>query len=110
VLFSIHPMRWKIKMEESSKLNLDVNILGQQVRIKHDNEEYVRGLEKFLNEKIMDAQRQQNITTLQLAARVLLVLADEVFSLEKEQEKVKQIVEDKARQMIEFIDRKTVSK
>lgn len=94
-------------MDESSKMSLEVSILGQQIRIKHEDEEYVRGLEKFINEKIENTQSQKNIPTLQLAARVLLILADEYFSLEED---VRKIVDDKAKKMIEFIDKKAALK
>jgi cell division protein ZapA (FtsZ GTPase activity inhibitor) len=97
-------------MEDSSKMSLEVSILGQQVRIKHEDEEYVRSLEKYLNDKVEDAQNQQNITTLQLAARVLLVMADDYFSLAKEQEDVRKTVDDRAKRMIEFIDKKAALK
>jgi hypothetical protein len=94
-------------MEESSKMSLEVNILGQQIRIKHEDEEYVRVLESFINEKVEDAQKQHDITTLKLAARVLLVLADEYFTLAKDNQK---IVDDKAKRMIELIDKQAALK
>ncbi len=97
-------------MEDSSKMTLEVSILGQQIRIKHEDEEYVRGLERFLQEKVEDVQKQQNITTLNMAARVLLILADEYFSLAKEQEDARRVVDDKAKKMIEFIDKNVALK
>jgi hypothetical protein len=97
-------------MEEQSKKSFEVKILGQIIRIKHDNDEYVRRLESFLGQRIADAEKQQNITTLQLAARVLLVLADECLTLTKARDEERKTVNDRARRMIEFIDKKTVSK
>ena len=97
-------------MEEQAKKSFEVNILGQKIRIKHEDDEYVRRLETFISEKIEDAQNQQNIATLQLAARVLLVLADECLTLQQEQEDVRKTVNDRAKRMLEFIEKRAVLK
>jgi len=97
-------------MEEQAKKSFEVRILGQTIRIKHEDDEYVRRLESFLSERIEDAERQQNITTLQLAARVLLVLSDEFLTLKNERDEEQRTVNDRARRMIEFIEKKAVLK
>ena len=97
-------------MEDKAKKSFEVNILGQIIRIKHEDDEYVRRLETFVSEKIEDAQNQQNIATLQLAARVLLVLADECLTLKQEREDDRKTVNDRAQRMIEFIEKKAVLK
>ena len=88
---------------------VDVNILGQGIRIKHEDEEYVRLLEGFLNEKLESMQKQQRIPSLQLAARALLVIADEYFSLQKATDDLQKRVDQKARKMIELIEEKVAT-
>jgi hypothetical protein len=95
-------------MAEDEKRSFEVNILGQKMRIRHDDDEYVQRLETFLSKKIEDAQSQQNISTLQLAARVLLVLADECITQTKAREADQKKVEDRARRMIEIINTKAI--
>jgi hypothetical protein len=95
-------------MAEDVKKSFEVNILGQKMRIRHEDDDYVQRLEAFLNKRIEDAQSQQNFSTLQLAARVLLVLADECITQTKAREADQRRVEDRARRMIEIINRKTV--
>lgn len=97
-------------MKEESKKTHEVSILGQNLRLKHEDGEYVRRLESYVSEKIEDAQNQQNIATLQLAARALLVLADECLTLQREKEEDQRAMNDRAQRMIEFIDKKAVFK
>jgi len=97
-------------MEEQAKKSFEVKLLGQTIRIKHEDDEYVRRLENLLSERIEDAQNQQNITTLQLAARVLLVLADECLTLRRERDDERKTVNDRAQRMIEFIEKRAVLK
>ena len=93
-------------MEESQKKSLEVNILGQNIRIKHEDEQYIRDLEEYVNEKLDDVDKQQNITSLQKAVRILMVMADEHFTLLKEKENDRKSVDDRAKRLIEFIDQK----
>ena len=93
-------------MDDNSKKSIEINILGQSIRIKHENEEYIRHLEKYVNEKVENIQAQQDVTSLQLAVRVLLVIVDEYFNVVKEKEGVEKKVDDRAKKMIRFIDSK----
>ncbi len=93
-------------MDESQKKSVDVDILGQSIRIKHEDEGYVRELENFVSGKLEEIRHQQGVTNLQLAARVLLVVADEYFNAVKEKENVQEEIDNKAKRMIEFIEKK----
>ena len=93
-------------MDESQKKSIDVDILGQSIRIKHEDEEYVRDLENFVSGKLEEIKDQQGVTNLQLAARALLIVADEYFNAVKEKESVEEEIENKAKKMIEFIEKK----
>ena len=96
-------------MSDSGKRSVDVNILGQNIRIKHDDEEYVRLLEGFVNEKLESLQRQQRIPSLQLAARVLLILADEYFGVQRERDDLHRVIDQRAKKMIDLIDGKVAT-
>ncbi len=89
----------------SQKRVFDINLLGQVVRIKHDNPEYVRQLEEFVKEKLKGIQTQPGVTSLQAAVRLLLLLADDYFSALKEKEAIETNVESKTMEMIDFLDR-----
>jgi len=95
-------------MREQSKKSFEINILGQTLRIKHEDSEYVRRLESYVSEKTQEAQTQKNIATAQLAARVILVLADECLTLKREREEDQKVMNDRAQRMIEFIEKKAV--
>jgi cell division protein ZapA (FtsZ GTPase activity inhibitor) len=96
-------------MSDSGKRSVDVNILGQTIRIRHDDEEYVRLLEGFVNEKLESLQTQQKIPSLQLAARVLLILADEYFGAQRERDDLQRSIDQKAQKMIDLIDGKVAT-
>lgn len=81
-------------------------MLGQVVRLKHDDPDYVRRLEAFVKEKLKSIQSQPGVTSLQAAVRLLLLLADDYFSALKEKESIQEDVEKKAKEMIDFLDRK----
>ncbi|MEW6439495.1 MAG: cell division protein ZapA [bacterium] len=87
------------------KKTIDVQVLGQNVRIRHEDEEYIRQLESFVNERIrMQEADPKAGSNLQLAIRGLLTIADEYFTAIREKESVRKEVEDKARKLIHFID------
>jgi hypothetical protein len=79
--------------------------LGQIVRLKHDDPDYVKRLEAFVKEKLKGIQAQPGVTSLQAAVRLLLLLADDYFSALKEKEDIQENVDSKAREMIDFLDR-----
>ena len=89
------------------KKTIDVQILGQKIRIRHEDEEYVHQLENYVNEKIrMQGPDVRSSSSLQWAIRGLITIADEYFTAKKEKENVERKVEEKTRQLIEFIDQK----
>ncbi len=83
----------------------EINLLGQVVRLKHDDPDYVQRLEGFVKEKLKKIQTQPGVTSLQAAVRLLLLLADDYFSALREKEAIQENVESKAREMIDFLDR-----
>lgn len=94
-----------MQKESAQKKVFDINLLGQNVRLKHDDADYVRRLEAFVKEKLKTIQAQPNVTSLQAAVRLLLLLADDYLSVLKEKDAMKEDVESKARDMIDFLDR-----
>ena len=88
------------------KKSLDVNILGQTIRIKHDDEDYVRKLEGYINEKVEGMPMAQGVSSLQVALRLLLIIVDDYFNLMKEKEKIHEDIDIKARKMIDFIEQR----
>jgi cell division protein ZapA (FtsZ GTPase activity inhibitor) len=94
-----------LQKEASQKKVFDINVLGQVVRLKHDDPDYVRRLEEFVKEKLKGIQTQPGVTSLQAAVRLLLLLADDYFSALREKEAIQENVDSKAREMIDFLDR-----
>jgi cell division protein ZapA (FtsZ GTPase activity inhibitor) len=94
-----------LQKEASHKKVFDINLLGQVVRLKHDDADYIRQLEAFVQEKLKTIQTQPGVSSLQAAVRLLLLLADDYFSALKEKEAIQENVESKAREMIDFLDR-----
>lgn len=91
------------------KKTIEVQILGQRIRVRHEDEGYIRKLETFINEKIrMHEGEAKSSSGLHAALRGMITLADEFFSLRLEKEQLERQVEDKARKLIEFIDEKAV--
>ena len=88
------------------KKTVDLNILGQSIKIKHEDEEYVRQLENFINEKIQGMALQQGVSNLQIALRLLLIIVDDYFNVMKEKESIHKDVDQQARKIIDFIDQK----
>ncbi len=94
-----------LQKETAHKKVFDIRLLGQVVRLKHDNEDYIRQLEAFVQEKLKTIQTQPGVSSLQAAVRLLLLLADDYFSALKEKDAIQENVENKARKMIDFLDR-----
>lgn len=91
------------------KKSIEVQILGQRIRVRHEDESYIRKLETFINEKIrMHEGGGKGGTGLDAALRGMITLADEFFSLLGEKEQLEKRIEDKARKLIDLIDEKAV--
>ena len=95
-----------VQKETSPKKVFDINVLGQVVRLKHDDEDYVRRLEDFVQKKLKAIQTQPSVTSLQAAVRLLLLLADDYFSAVKEKQAMEEDVDSKAKELIDLLDRK----
>ncbi len=90
---------------------VDLVVFGQVIRIKHEDEQYVQRIQEFINEKVETVEKSQKASsTINVAARTVITLVDELFSMQKEKEEVEKEVEDKAKRLIEFIDSKGVLK
>jgi cell division protein ZapA (FtsZ GTPase activity inhibitor) len=88
---------------------IDIQVFGQTIRVRHEDEDYIRGLEQFLNEKVeMIQSNQKSSSTINLAARTVITLADDYLSLRTEKEQTAREVEEKAKRLVEFIDAKKV--
>jgi hypothetical protein len=96
-----------LQKEASQKKVYDINVLGQVVRLKHDDPDYIRRLEAFVKEKLKGIQTGPGITSLQAAVRLLLLLADDYFSALKEKEAIQENVDSKAKEMIDLLDKNT---
>ena len=94
-----------MQKETSQKKVIEVNLLGQNVRIKHENEDYVRRLEDFVTERLKAIQTQPSVPSLQAAVRLLLILADDYLSALREKEDIQKNVESKAKKMIDFLEK-----
>lgn len=96
-------------MVVSQKKPFDLQVLGLSIRIRHDDENYVRKIQELIDKKIeMVEKGQKTSSTITVAARTIITLADELFSLSRERDEVKKEVEDKAKRLIEFIDAKGI--
>jgi len=86
---------------------IEIMVFGQPIRIRHEDEEYVKELESFISEKVEVIQRSQKASsTVNLAARAVITLADEYLSLSKEKERITREIQDKTSSLIKFIDTK----
>jgi len=93
-----------LQNKKMEKKVFDINLLGQVVRLKHDDGDYVRRLEDFVKERLRTIQAQPGVTSLQAAVRLLLLLADDYFVALREKETIQENVESKAKEMIDFLD------
>jgi len=93
-------------MIDSVDMSIDVSILGQSIRIKHQDEAYIRRVENYINEQLDTLQKQQRVPSLQLSARLLLIIADELFCVRKERDGLQQLVEERVRRILNLIDDK----
>ena len=85
---------------------ITIRLLGQEYKIKAGgNEEHIQSLSRYVNKKVFDVQQQGNaVSTLELAAIVMLDLADEVARARTELREYQERVAKKVDQLIEHID------
>ncbi|MDI6890627.1 MAG: cell division protein ZapA [Thermodesulfovibrionales bacterium] len=77
--------------------SVEVYILGQRYTVKGDApDEYIRKLASYVDEKLKEVHNSQpNITPVKASILTALNIADELFRLKNEQEKLAKFIEDK---------------
>jgi len=70
--------------------DIPIDIAGQEIKIRSDeDEDYVRSLASFVNEKMREVGHgQKGVTTLNLALTAALTIADELHKMRKSGEEV----------------------
>lgn len=83
-----------------------IRIFGQEYKVKAGgNEEHIQSLSRYINKKVFDVQQQGSaISTLELAAIVMLDLADEVAKAKSDLRDYRESVSVKVDQLISAID------
>lgn len=83
-----------------------IRIFGQEYKVKAGgNEEHIQSLSRYINKKVFDVQQQGSaISTMELAAIVMLDLADEVAKAKSDLRDYRESVSVKVDQLINGID------
>ena len=89
--------------------SVSIEIMGQKFFIKdtHDRE-YIDRVEKYINEKIDEVKGSGNasINTYNMMVLVALNLVDDCFNKEIELKQLHEKIEERSKNLIEFIDAK----
>ncbi len=88
------------------KKTTEVAIMGQKFMVKSDsNEDYVRRIADFVNEKIVEVMETTNsVASLNVAILAAMNIADEFFKYQNDREQKIGTVEKKVQDLIELID------
>ncbi len=83
-----------------------IRIFGQEYKVKAGgNEEHIQSLTRYVNKKVFDVQQQGfAVSTMELAAIVMLDLADEVAKAQSDLREYKESISGKVDQLISTID------
>jgi cell division protein ZapA len=86
--------------------SVEVYILGQKYTIKGDApEEYIRKLAFYVDEKLREVNSSlPNMMPVKALILTSLNIADELFRLKNEEEKLAQVIEDKANVLTGLFD------
>ncbi len=86
--------------------SVEVYILGQKYTIKGDApEEYIRKLASYVDEKLREVNSSlPNMMPVKALILTSLNIADELFRLKNEEEKLAQVIEDKANVLTGLFD------
>jgi len=86
--------------------SVEVYILGQKYTIKGDApEEYIRKLASYVDEKLREVNSSlPNMMPVKALILTSLNIADELFRLKNEQEKLAQVIEDKTNVLTGLFD------
>jgi cell division protein ZapA len=86
--------------------SIEVQILGQNYAIKTDEEEaYIKSLAKFVDEKLKEIYSvAPNVNQTKASVMAAFGIADELFKLRTDQEKMNKMIEEKTEVLSEFLD------
>jgi len=86
--------------------SIEVQILGQNYAIKTDEDEaYIKSLAKFVDEKLKEIYSvAPNVNQTKASVMAAFGIADELFKIRTDQEKVFKMIEEKTEILSEFID------
>jgi cell division protein ZapA len=86
--------------------SVEVFILGQKYTVKGDApEEYIRKLAFYVDEKLKEVHSSiPNITPVKASILAALNIADELFKMKNDQEKITKFIEDKADKLTALFD------
>ncbi len=86
--------------------SVEVYILGQKYTVKGDaSEEYIRKLASYVDEKLKEAHSSMpNITPVKATILAALNIADELFKMKNDQEKMTKFIEAKTNTLTALFD------
>ena len=86
--------------------SIEVQILGQNYAIKSDEEEaYIKSLARFVDEKLKEIySAAPNVNQTKASVMAAFGIADELFKLRAEQEKMNRMIEEKTEILSGFLD------
>ena len=89
------------------KKHFNIKIMGQDISVVSDKgDDHVENVVRYVNEKAGEIEKNsKDVTTLGIAIMVTLNLAEELFMVNEEQEKLCNQFEDKAEKLINYIDK-----
>ncbi len=89
------------------KKHFNIKIMGQDISVVSDKgDDHVEDVVRYVNEKAGEIEKNsKDVTTLGIAIMVTLNLAEELFKVNEEQEKLCNQFEDKAEKLINYIDK-----
>ena len=86
---------------------VEVNILGRKITLRAEgNEEYVREVAQYVDEKMTEAQRLGQTSPLNVAILAALNIADDYFKILGKQKQAFAQVESQCIELINYIDSK----
>jgi len=87
---------------------VEVQILGRKLQLAHDgNEEYIREIAEFVNDKMEQIQAEsQSTTTLNVAILTALDIADEFFKQVGRHREVCEKIDKSCIDLVNYIDSK----
>lgn len=84
-----------------------IEVFGQEYSIKSDDgdEDHVKRIAQYINEKIKDILSNTDVTTrFNVAILAALNIAHDYFSLKEDHEKLIEAIEGRSKKLIQYID------